>query len=272
MMKLSFTTLGCPEWSFEYLIEQAEKLGYSGIEIRGVNGVMRAEEIPEFFPENMEATKKLLREHNLEMVGFGTSANFHNEANAAKGIDESKKAIDVCATLGIPAIRVFGDALPDKEHAEETIALVGNSIAEVCRYAEGKGVDVLLEVHGDFNTIETVGGVIEACKEYKCFGILWDIEHSDRAYADNWQPFYQAVRPYIKHIHVKDYLRHEDGSFTLCLVGEGDIPIKDIITTLKEDGYDGYYSLEWEKKWVPELPDPEVAFPAYYEFMKQFEK
>ena len=105
------------------------------------------------------------------------------------------------------------------------MAKVSECIAEVCRYAEGKGVDVLLEVHGDFNTIETVGAVIEACKEHACFGILWDVEHSDRAYADNWEPFYQVIRPYVRHIHMKDHVRNADGTFTLCLPGEGDIPM-----------------------------------------------
>lgn len=41
-MKLSFSTLGCPEWSFDKVLDEAERLGFQGIEIRGVNGVMRA--------------------------------------------------------------------------------------------------------------------------------------------------------------------------------------------------------------------------------------
>lgn len=178
---------------------------------------MRAEEIPEFFPENLEATNALLRKNGVKLAGFGTSAAFHNEERAKSGVEESKKAVDVCVTAGIPAIRVFGDQIPDKDNAAATVAKVLECIAEVCRYAEGKGVDVLLEVHGDFNTIETVGAVIEACKEHACFGILWDVEHSDRAYADNWEPFYQVIRPYVRHIHMKDHVRNADGTFTLCL-------------------------------------------------------
>jgi hypothetical protein len=38
---------------------------------------------------------------------------------------------------------------------------------------------------------------------------------------------------------------------------------------LKNEGYDGYYSFEWEKKWHPYLPEPEVAFPH---FIKTFNK
>ena len=37
---------------------------------------------------------------------------------------------------------------------------------------------------------------------------------------------------------------------------------------LIEDGFDGYFSLEWEKKWHPELPDCDTEFPFYHDFME----
>jgi len=39
--------------------------------------------------------------------------------------------------------------------------------------------------------------------------------------------------------------------------------------TLQAGGYDGYLTLEWEKRWVPELAEPEVAFPQFVAFMRQ---
>ena len=32
---------------------------------------------------------------------------------------------------------------------------------------------------------------------------------------------------------------------------------------LAKAGYKGDYSFEWEKRWHPEIPEPEVAFPHY---------
>lgn len=271
-MKLSFTTLGCPDWSFDKILNEAQNMGFDGVEIRGIDGKMRAEEIPLFFPENLEKTREYISSHHLELVGFGTSANFHTPQKVSEGLEEGKKAVDVCAAAGIPVVRVFGDQIQDQEKAKETIDMVGQGIAKLCDYAEGKGVDVVLEIHGDFNTIEAVSGVIDHCKQYSCFGILWDVEHSDRAYGNDWHPFYEIIRPYLRHTHIKDHIRNADGTFTLCLPGEGDIPLENIIITLQEDGYDGYYSLEWEKKWHPELPEPEIALTAYFDLMKKLEK
>ena len=36
-MKLSFTTLGCPDWSFAKILEEAQRIGYEGVEIRGID-------------------------------------------------------------------------------------------------------------------------------------------------------------------------------------------------------------------------------------------
>lgn len=271
-MKLSFTTLGCPDWDFQRILQEAETMGFDGIEIRGIDGVMRAEEIPQLFPENLDTTKRCLAKHHLEMIGFGTSANFHTEENARRGLEEGTKAIEVCAAAGIPAIRVFGDQLPDPDHTAETVDLVGRSIAELSNLGEKQGVMVLLEIHGEFNTIETVSGVIQHCKSCHNFGILWDVEHSDRSYGDDWMPFYQLIRPYLKHIHIKDHIRNADGTFTLCLPGQGDIPISKIVSKIERDGYEGYYSLEWEKKWHPELPEPGLALRTYLDLMKSLEQ
>ena len=129
-------------------------------------------------------------------------------------------------------------------------------------------MQTLLEVHGDFNTVEAMRLVAQEMAGAPGFGILWDVEHSDKTCGDDFLPFYAAVRPLLRHVHIKDYRRGENGQFTLCPVGEGDIPLPEIVHTLLRDGYDGYFSLEWEKKWVPSLAEPEEVFPAFVRYMR----
>ena len=43
------------------------------------------------------------------------------------------------------------------------------------------------------------------------------------------------------------------------------------VKLMTERGYDGYYSLEWEKMWHPEIEEPEVAFPQYVEYMRKLQ-
>jgi hypothetical protein len=39
--------------------------------------------------------------------------------------------------------------------------------------------------------------------------------------------------------------------------------VKEQVRVLASSGYKGYYCFEWEKKWHPEIEEPEVAFPHY---------
>ena len=35
-MKLAFSTLGCPDWGLDQIIECAKAFGYAGVELRGL--------------------------------------------------------------------------------------------------------------------------------------------------------------------------------------------------------------------------------------------
>jgi len=265
-MKLAFSTLGCPDWTFEHTLKEAQRMGYDAIEIRGIEGQMRAEEIPFFQPGQQQDTRRAVAAHGLKMCGFGSSVSFHDVDKTEAMQDEGRKAIDVCAAMGIPLVRVFGDRIPEGRSVQEATALAAQGIRKLCAYAKGTDVHIALEVHGNFNTIEVMDSLLAQVPDEN-FGILWDVQHSDKVYGDNWRPFYEVIRPHIRHVHIKDHHR-DNGANRLCRVGAGDVPIHDIVSTLMADGYDGYFSLEWEKKWHPELPDCETEFPAYPKFMR----
>jgi sugar phosphate isomerase/epimerase len=270
-MKLAFTTLGCPEWPFDKILGEAQKMGYSGIEIRGLEGKMLAEEIVQFFPENREATLAAIKAHNLEMIGFGSSVKFDEALKFDDAIAEGKRAIDVCQFMGIPAIRIFGDKILAGESEESVIARVAKGAGLLAKYGEDKGVLVLLETHGDFNTLPRIKGVFDQAGSEN-LRLLWDVGNTDSVYEDNFMEFYGPMKDLIVHTHFKDHKSGTPGdqkSYKHCALGEGRVPIKAIARQLLADGYSGYFCLEWEKKWHPELPDAEIAFPEFVRIMNQ---
>ena len=269
--KLAFTTLGCPEWSFTKILDEAQKMGYSGIEIRGIEDKMLADEMTHFFPENKENTLAALKAHNLEMIGFGSSVKFDEAPKFDAMIDEGKRAIDVCRRMGIPAIRIFGDKINEGEAESSVIARVAKGAGILAEYGEPKGVRVLLETHGDFNTLERVKGVFSQVKS-KNFKLLWDVGNTDSAYGDNFMEFYKPMKDLIVHTHFKDHIRGTPGdqsSFKHCDLGKGQIPIRAIVKQLLSDGYTGYFCLEWEKKWHPDLSGAEIAFPEFVRILNE---
>ena len=269
--KLAFTTLGCPEWSFTRILDEARKIGFSGIEIRGLEDKMLAEEIIQFLPENKTATLSALKDHNLEMIGFGSSVSFHQQDKFDAMLAEGKRAIDVCQFMGIPAIRIFGDKFPPGEKEASVISRVAKGAGILAEYGEERGVKVLLETHGDFITLERIKGVFDQVRS-RNLRLLWDVGNTDFTYGDNFMEFYQPLKDLIVHTHFKDHIRGIPGdekTYKYCRLGEGQIPVKAIVKQLLADHYTGYFCLEWEKKWHPELPEAEIAYPDFVRILSE---
>ena len=204
--------------------------------------------------------ERLLAESGVKPAVLGTSCKFHTPELAEAALTEGECSIRIAKRLGIPFIRVFGNNIVGDREA--CIAYTAEGIARLCAIAAEYGVTVLLEVHGDFNTAEALLPVIEAA-EGMPFGLIWDIGHTHAPYGNDWKRFYNAVRPYIRHVHIKDKAAEK-----LVLPGDGEIPIREIAKRMAADGYDGYFSLEWEKKWHPELPALETALERFMAVMK----
>ena len=160
--------------------------------------------------------------------------------------------------------RLSGDAAEDDAVFERVI----NGYRALCEYARGTGVRVCQETHGSFNTLEVIGRVLKGMQGYEEFGYIWDVMHTYRAYGRPFDAAYQLLKPHLHHLHVKDCL--PDHRLVSC--GAGDIPLPEIVRTLKADGYEGYLALEWEKVWHPELADAETEFPAFADYFEELMK
>jgi sugar phosphate isomerase/epimerase len=54
-----------------------------------------------------------------------------------------------------------------------------------------------------------------------------------------------------------------DDGWQLVLLGEGEVPVQEMVALLAHGGYQGWVSVEWEKRWHPEIEEPEVALPQH---------
>ena len=257
-MNLCFSTLGCTERSLDEILELCTRFGISALEIRGIGGVLDNRLIPDFSTDRLADTAERFKTVGVTPLILGTSCSFHEKENFDSAVNEGKAAVLTAAELGARGIRVFGNNLG--ENPAESTARVIDGIRRIC--SEKADVDVLLEVHGDFNTVRALMPVVSVLKDEKHFGLIWDICHTQKTYGENWREFYDTFRPFIRHVHIKDIKGD-----ALVLPGDGEIPIKAIVSQMISDGYSGAFSLEWEKKWHPELAEIEEALIKFKEIM-----
>ena len=70
-------------------------------------------------------------------------------------------------------------------------------------------------------------------------------------------------------MHMKDSIM-QDGRARYAIMGYGDLPIEQIIGVTTAGGYDGFYSLEWLKRWDVTLEEPGIVFAHYVSYMRSF--
>jgi len=264
---LSFSTLGCPDWNFQKIVEFAVQHTYSGIEMRGLQRQMDLSKCSEFSSENRAATLALMKEKGLKFVNLGSSATLHfaEGAERQKNIDEGKRFIDLASQINCPYIRVFPNNFPKEQDKTATIDLIIKGLLELGDYAKEANVTVLMETHGDVVKSEDLE-VIMRSSEHPNVGLVWDACNMWMVTKEAPAAVYQKLKKYIRHTHIKDLIM-VDGKAQYRLLGKGESPIFEVISLLKKDGYKGFYSFEWEKLWHPEIDEPEVALADYSKVM-----
>lgn len=262
MMTPCFSTLGCVDYTLDEILALAVRFGIPALELRGMDGAVKPEQIPALSPDRIAETAARLAAAVCPVV-YGSSIACTDAARDPAKLTAGFAEIDIAAALGFPNVRVFGNRYLDGDEAASVQAAAG-VLRELCAYASPRGITVLLEVHGDFVRAETFEALFAALAGVENFGLIWDVAHSDGPYGDDWLPFWRTIAPYVRHVHIKDHRRATaDSTKVLTQLGEGDIPLLPILRQLAADGYEGCVSLEWERKWHPELPPIEAALEQF---------
>jgi sugar phosphate isomerase/epimerase len=269
---LSFSTLGCPAWTFSQSLHFAAANQYSGIEIRGIKGDLGLPTNPIFSPTNLPATRREVADANIQIVNLGSSANMHflDSKKRQNNLDEAKKYIDLAHQLNCPFIRVFPNDLPKDQEEKATIDTIIQSLITLGDYAKTSGVKVLLESHGKVIKSDMLLHIMQETN-HQHVGLVWDFFNMWSVTKEAPADMYNVLKKYIYHTHIKDAILAEKGE-TYTLLGEGNAPVKEALHALKSGGYAGYYSFEWEKLWHMEIQEPEIAFPHYAKNFSSFWK
>lgn len=266
---LSFSTLGCPDWTFTQITDFAVANNYTGLEIRGLLREMDLTKCPEFKNENIAATKKMMKDKKLQFVNLGSSATMHyKEANERqKQLDAAKQFIDLAHEIDCPYIRVFPNNFPKEQDRNETIDLIIDGLKTLSAYAKGSKVRVLMETHGDVVWVADIVKIMQSAGGDNT-GLIWDLANMWNVTKEKPADVYPQIKKYIHHTHIKDNTLIDD-KISYKLLGKGVVPIFEGIDLLYKDGYKGYYSFEWEKLWHPEIDAPEIALADYPKAMMQ---
>ena len=269
-LPLGVSTLGCPQWDLRRVLDFAAAHGYAAIELRGLQDIMDLPAHPELAPPRLADLKRQLAERELRVVCLGSSANMHemDAAKRAAQLDEARRYIDLAQGLGAPYVRVFGNEYVKGVPREAMLAHIAGGLRELGEYAGDRQVTLLIESHGDFTDSPALLELLGRA-DSPHVALLWDAHHTFASGKEDPEHTVRELGRYIRHTHLKDSVpAGHDRRYVLT--GSGEVPVRRQVEALARSGYQGYYSFEWEKRWHPEIEEPEVAFAQFAQVASRY--
>ncbi|WP_306286821.1 AMP-binding protein [Neglectibacter timonensis] len=245
----------------------AKDLGFHGIEVRGLGDDIFAVNARPFTDAQLPKTVEKLNSLGLEIPCLASGCGLKFKEDYDRNISEITQYIVLAKKLGTPYIRVLGDLHPqpegevDDEFVVSTLKLLGT-------IAQGFGVCLLVETNGVYADTKRLRALLDKVG-MPSVAALWDMHHPYRYAGESARQTVENLGSYIKYVHVKDSIV-KDGKCEYRMMGEGDLPILEMLDALVGIGYDGYISLEWVKRWANELSDAGIVFPQFSHYMQNY--
>lgn len=266
-MKYSFMTFSCPEWDIDTIVREAARLGYHGVEIRIESGHKHGVELS-LTPEQRAEVRRKFEDAGVAVSCVATSVRFSSDdpAERARMRDHAKACVDLAADLNSEHIRVFGGVIPEGVDKAECKAYVAESLAEIGPHGAAAGVWICLETHDDFSLAADVCDTL-AQADAPGLAAAWDWQHPFTR-GESIEESFGYLENWVEHTHVHDVIRNPDGSTQIVHMGEGILPLEQIVRWLKESGYEGFLSMEC---WT-DLGPPEEALPRYVKALRELDE
>ena len=265
-LRIAFSTLAFPDATLAEATALGRSWGYAGVELRLIDG--------QLIDSSMSAAervrvKQTIAAASLPIVSVDSSIILTGEEAGP----ELRQFLELANDWESPLVRVYGGPLAEEPGTRRTqMEAAARVLQEATPLAERLGVAVAIETHDSFSASSVVAELL-AMAQSKWVGALWDTHHPHRM-GERPAEVYKHIGPRVLHVQVKDArlsVAHK-GGWQLVLLGEGEVPVQEIIRLLAAGGYGGYISVEWEKYWHPEIEEPEIALPQHLKVLQEWVK
>lgn len=288
-MKISGHTMGTPEYTVTEAIKLFHDIGIDGAEIviqdgycSGISCACSEEELAE--------VKRAATEHNIEiscLTPYNSYFDSLDDQVRTAEIDAICNVINACEYLGARFIRIYGGNQPagDTTNLPERRAKLVEAMRILGERAAAKNVTLIIENH--FNTMavsaQDSADLISEIN-HPNVRILYDQANLTFTEKEDYQEAIAIQQQYVAYMHIKDLVFKEGVGFNSSavshpdeeernvytkIVGEGIVPWPEIIKLVREHGYDGWLSLEYERRWHPtDIPDASVGMKQSADYLK----
>ena len=255
-MKLSFSIQNWNK-SWDEFLEVAGVTHMQGIELYNIEGKMFEGKGSPSNPERAAYVRRELVNAGLAIPSVNTVRDFTNP----DFMMEFEKCAAVAVNLGIENIGIH-TVSEDQELAEACVR-------KILEKVEGKPLTVLVETCDAYGDTARLRDLLNRFADDQ-LAALWDMHTTTVFSKEDAETTITNLGAYVRHVHIHDF-RMEDGIALPELIGDGNLPMQDLMNALRSVNYDGFVSLEWDPEYIPGLEDIEIILTHYENAMRVYE-
>ena len=284
MFKLAGHTMGTPEYTVPEALELFRKIGLQGAEII-VQDDYRCAIPTDASMEYLTQIRDCAQKNEIVIIALTPYNSRYNDLDddvRDAEIEAIRKTIGYARFLGAKYVRIYGGNFP-----AGTVDVDGKmrkrlveALRELGDMAWRQKVTLVVENH--FNTMAvSVAQTVSLLEEidHPAVGALYDQVNLTFTLQEEFEQAIEMQKKLIRYVHVKDLVfkegrrafvssdvsrpTEEERNVTSKIVGEGITPWKAILQRLRDIGYDGWLSFEYERRWhSQDLPDASIGMAA----------
>jgi len=257
--RIAFSTLAFPDATLAAAVSLGRRWGYAGIELRLIDGELIDPSMPGSRRAQVRRTLA-----GLPVVAVDSSIRLTGDDPGP----ELRRFLELASDWEAPLVRVFGGALEPPPLRQQRLRAAARILEDAVPLAARLGVAIGVETHDDFSASSAVAELLALVPAGQV-GAVWDSHHPHRM-GETPAEVHANLGPRVLLAQVKDARRTADGDWRLVLLGAGEVPVAEMLGLLLAAGYPHWISVEWEKRWHPEIEDPEVALPQHLDLLTRW--
>ena len=262
--RIAFSTLAFPDASLATALSLGRAWGYGGVELRLIDGELIDPSMP---AAARTEVKRAAAAAGLPIVAVDSSVQLTGE----DARPQLRQFLELASDWESPLVRVFGGLLPDHEPARTAqLEAAARALEASVPAAARLGVAIGVETHDAFSASSVLAELL-ALAASPWVGAVWDSHHPHRM-GEQPAEVWASIGPRVLLAQVKDAIKgpERDAEWRLVLLGQGEVRVREMLRLLTDGGYRGWVSVEWEKRWHPEIEEPEEALPQHLRLLESW--
>ncbi len=255
-MKLAFSTRYMQDMSLSGYLGLAKEQKYNAVEIYDIYKECFKGEKPSFEGSGVFSTKRKQLNTGISISQLDFPFDISDAQNLEENVMLAENIIVTASEINVPFVRA--NAATDTAAAEEFLVRVQEIAAR-------QNVIILVETDGVFSDSSVLCECLDRFASDN-IAACWNMYSTFFKAKEDAEITIKNLGAYVKSVLINDADR--DG--TPVLIGEGELPVGEMINALRSVNYNGFVTLEWNPLWMPEIDDFEVILTFFESGMSSY--